>query len=69
MKAQIFQTDGKTGLTIQFTGVDDPSLVGVFMIQDDVFRYVNTGFASLLGYRAEELINHYRLRDIVEPSD
>ena len=69
MQAVFSQADGKAGLTIQFTGVDDPSLVGVFMVQDDVFRYVNTEFASLLGYRAEDLIDRCLLRDVVDPSD
>jgi HD-GYP domain-containing protein (c-di-GMP phosphodiesterase class II) len=69
MEAQFQQADGQAGLTIRFTGADDPSLVGLFLIQDGVFRYVNTEFASLLGYRPEELINRHKLRDVVAPDD
>lgn len=69
MQVQFSQADGQAGLTLRFTGVDDPSLVGLFLIEDGVFRYVNTEFATLLGYRADEMINRCTLRDIVDPAD
>jgi len=43
-------------------------LVGVYIIQDDVFKYVNSEFARIFGYRREELMgtNYKRL---VAPED
>jgi PAS domain S-box-containing protein len=43
------------------------SLTGVFLVQDGVFRYANPRFTEVFGYRAEELVDRVRLRDLVVP--
>lgn len=45
----------------QFNDLAEKSLVGIYLIQDDIFRYVNPRFAEIFGYGPEEII------DIVKP--
>ena len=42
------------------------SLIGCYIVQDALFRYVNPAFTSITGYREEELIGTRPL-DIVQP--
>ena len=41
------------------------SLTGIFLIQDGLFRYVNSRFAETFGYAAEELVDRRGPRDLV----
>ncbi|OPY68642.1 MAG: Sporulation kinase A [Syntrophorhabdaceae bacterium PtaU1.Bin034] len=41
----------------KFRDLAEKSIVGIFVVQDDVFRYVNARFAEIHGYRAEEMIS------------
>ncbi len=43
--------------------LSDQSLLGVYVIQDGKFRYVNPAYARMFGYKAEEII------DIITPFD
>ena len=38
----------------QFKGLIEKSIVGVYLIQDGLFRYVNARFEEMLGYSAKE---------------
>ncbi len=52
----------------KFRALAEKSLVGVDIIQDGVFVYVNPKFAEMLGYRREEIIGRSPL-DFIHPDD
>jgi len=41
----------------KFRKIAENSLVGMYIIQDGIFKYVNARFASITGYSVKELIN------------
>ncbi|MEN6520629.1 MAG: PAS domain S-box protein [Armatimonadota bacterium] len=47
----------------------EESLVGVYIIQDGKFVYLNPRFAEMLGYTREELVDKVSPVDIVAPED
>ena len=47
----------------------EDSLVGVYVIQDGVFRYVNPALANAFGYTTEELIGKLGPNDLTAPED
>ncbi len=51
---------------IPFRGIVEQSLAGMYVIQDEVFQYVNATFAGMLGYTAEEMTGMH-LRQAVYP--
>ncbi len=51
-----------------FRNLAEKSLVGIYLIQDGVFKYVNPKLAELWGYRQEELIGRTPL-EFVHPDD
>ena len=51
---------------IPFRGIVEQSLAGMYIIQDEVFQYVNGTFAGMLGYTPEEMIGMH-LRQAVVP--
>ncbi len=53
----------------KFRSMAEQSLVGIYIIQDGVFKYVNRTFAELFGYTVEELINTRSPRDLTVPED
>ena len=53
----------------KFRSVAEQSLVGIYIIQDGVFKYVNRTFAELFGYTADELIKTRSPRDLTVPED
>ncbi|WP_265949010.1 putative bifunctional diguanylate cyclase/phosphodiesterase [Dechloromonas sp. A34] len=42
----------------QFRATMDAAQVGIFVLQGHLFKYVNPCLLGLLGYRADELVNH-----------
>ena len=52
-----------------FRDLTEKSLVGIYLIQDGVFRYVNSQFAELLGYKADELIETINHEETLFPED
>ncbi len=53
----------------KFRTLTEKSLVGVYLFQDGIFRYVNPKFEEIYGYYAEELIDKMGPRDLVHPDD
>ncbi len=53
----------------RFRTITEGSLAGVYIIQDNVFRYVNPALARIFGYRQRELIDRLGLLDLVHPDD
>lgn len=51
---------------IPFRGLVEQSLAGIYVIQDEIFQYVNATFAAMIGYTAEEMTGMH-LRDSVVP--
>ncbi len=55
----------------KFRDLAEKSLVGIYLIQDDVFKYVNPKFSEIFGYAIETLIKKRRKapKDLVFPED
>jgi len=53
----------------KFRGLAEKSLVGVCLIQDDLFRYVNSTFAGIFGYSTEEIVDRLGPKDLAFPED
>jgi PAS domain S-box-containing protein len=53
----------------KFRDLVEKSTVGVYLLQDGIFRYVNPAFAQIHGYAAEELIDLKGPRDLVPSGD
>ena len=47
----------------------EQSMIGVYVITDGKFNYVNPRFASIFGYSQEEMINKMYVREVVHPDD
>ncbi|MBI4962723.1 MAG: PAS domain S-box protein [Desulfomonile tiedjei] len=52
-----------------FRKLTEGSVVGVYLIQDDLFRYVNPTLANIFGYQVNELLNVLGPKDLVFPED
>ena len=53
----------------KFRDLAEKSVVGIYLIQDDLFRYVNAEFANIFGYSVEELVNSMRVKDVIYQED
>ncbi len=53
----------------KFKILAEASLIGVYLIQDKVFRYINPVFAKMSGYTREEVIDKMSPEDVVFPGD
>ena len=54
----------------RYRALVEQSLVGIYIIQDGVFRYVNPVFAGIFGYGGpEEIIDHMPFAELVAPED
>ena len=53
----------------RFQSLVEQSLVGIFMLQDDIFIYVNPKFGDVFGYQPDELIESRSLLDLVAHDD
>lgn len=54
------------GWEIPFRGMVEQSLAGVYVIQDEIYQYVNATFAAMIGYSSAEMTGMH-LRDSVVP--
>lgn len=52
-----------------FRALSEKSLVGVYLIQDDEFKYVNPRFAEIFGYRQDEIEGEMGPMDLTHPDD
>ncbi|MDL1973165.1 MAG: PAS domain S-box protein [Deltaproteobacteria bacterium] len=53
----------------KFRSLAEKSLVGIYLIQDGIFRYVNPKLAEIFDYRVEELIGKRGPRDLTLQED
>jgi PAS domain S-box-containing protein len=49
-----------------FRVLTENAMVGIYIIQDDIFRYVNPRFLSIFGYPMEEIIGQHYLKMVAE---
>jgi PAS domain S-box-containing protein len=57
------------GMSLErYRGLVEQSLAGVYLIQDDRFRYVNPRLAEIFGYSREEILEKVRPADLVVPA-
>jgi PAS domain S-box-containing protein len=52
-----------------FKDLTEKSLVGIYLIQDGLFKYVNSRFAEILGYNIQELIETIHYAETILPQD
>lgn len=50
-----------------FRALSEESLVGVYLIQDGIFKYVNPRFAEIFGYERDEIVNTMSPIDLTHP--
>ncbi|MBT3257694.1 MAG: transporter substrate-binding domain-containing protein [Deltaproteobacteria bacterium] len=53
----------------KFRSFAEQSLVGIYLISDDVFKYVNPKFAEIFGYSVDECLNNMQFSQLVLPED
>ena len=51
----------------QFRATMEAAQVGIFLLQDDLFRYVNPFLVNLMGYSEAELVNRLSPLDLIVP--
>ena len=52
-----------------FLGLLRNAMIGVYIIQNGLFRYVNPRFAEMFGYTQEDICGHLGPADLIEPQD
>ncbi len=53
----------------KFRDLSEKSLVGIYLIQHGLFRYVNPRFAEIFRYDVKEIVDKKSPRDLVAPGD
>jgi PAS domain S-box-containing protein len=53
----------------QYRALVEQSLVGVYLITGERFAYVNVAFATIFGYRVDEMIGRLGPSDLIHPDD
>ncbi|MDZ7715234.1 MAG: PAS domain S-box protein [Balneolaceae bacterium] len=52
-----------------FKALSEEALVGVYLIQDGIFKYINPQFADIFGYEEHEIQNKLGPLDLTHPDD
>ena len=53
----------------KFRSLVENSIVGVYLIQDSIFKYINPRLAEIFGYRVDELLYKKGPKDVTLPED
>ncbi len=53
----------------QFRDLAEKSLVGIYLIQNEAFKYVNPKLAEIFGYTVKDLLTKIKPKDVVIPAD
>lgn len=53
----------------KFRDMAEKAVVGIYLIQDDIFKYVNAKFAEILRYPLDALIDKIGPKDVIAPED
>ncbi|RMG93095.1 MAG: GAF domain-containing protein [Chloroflexi bacterium] len=63
-------TDLQTILKLEhFRTLVEEALVGIYVVQEGVFRYVNNALATMVGYKPEEMIGLKTIMDVIAEED
>jgi len=54
---------------LKFKSFAEHAIVGTYIFQDDIFKYVNPKFAQTFGYTVEECLNNMPFETLVYPED
>ncbi len=57
------------GSEIDFSTLAEKSLVGIYLIQDGIFKYLNPKLAEIFEYTVDELLNKKGPKDLTFPED
>ncbi len=57
------------GSEINFSNLAEKSLVGIYLIQDGIFKYLNPKLAEIFEYTVDELLNKKGPKDLTFPED
>lgn len=55
--------------SIMFKGLAEGALVGIYLVQDGRFAYVNPQFCRMMGYTADELMRMETVMEVIAPHD
>ena len=55
--------------SIMFKGLAEGALVGIYLVQDGRFAYVNPQFCRMIGYSVEELMRMDTVLEVIAPQD
>jgi PAS domain S-box-containing protein len=53
----------------KFRALSEKSLVGIYLVQDGVFKYANPRLAEILGHDVEEVLSGFKPKDVIHPED
>ena len=53
----------------KFRNFADHSLVGIYLIQDGIFKYVNPKFSEIFGYTVAQCLDNMNFNELVYPED
>lgn len=53
----------------KFRDLSEKSMVGVYLVQDNDYKYANSEFAQIFGYTVEEIVEKIKLQDLIHPDD
>ena len=53
----------------KFRNFAEQSIVGIYLISDGVFKYVNPKFAEIFGYSIDECLDNMHFQQLVHPDD
>ena len=53
----------------KFRDLVEKSIAGVYIVQDDIFKYVNLAAAQMVGYTTDEIIDKIKPENIIHPED
>ncbi|MFN2246298.1 MAG: PAS domain-containing sensor histidine kinase [Candidatus Promineifilaceae bacterium] len=67
---QLRKTDKRLALEMdQLNVMVEAALVGIYVIQDDLFRFVNPAMAHMFDYQPDELVDKVNVLDLIHPED
>ncbi len=53
----------------KFRSLAEKSLVGIYLIQDGILKYINPRFSEIFGYTVEEIMDKMGPKDLAHPED
>jgi len=53
----------------KFRDLSEKSIVGIYLLQGNLFKYVNSEFAKIFGYQIDEIIDKLGPKDVIFPED